>query len=120
MFRAWEQGDIEAMLEFVAEDGTWHPSVWSGAGLSYHGHAGIREWAEQFSGPGQRIQVRAKEYRTSSSAVAVVGEVTEFRDDVQGSRMTVGWVFEIEEGKIIRGEGFSDPAHALRIAGIWD
>jgi ketosteroid isomerase-like protein len=45
--------------------------------------------------------------------------VTEYRGDLESTSVTVGWVFEVADGKVVRGEGFSDPVHALRIAGIW-
>jgi ketosteroid isomerase-like protein len=120
MFGAWEKGDVEAMLEHVAEDADWSPSVWSGAGLTFHGHDGVREWAAQFEDPERRIEVRASEYRDGPAGVAVIAHVTEFRGESRGTAVAVGWVFEVAAGKVRRGEGFSDPEHALRIAGIWE
>ena len=120
MFGAWEQGDVEAMLEHVAEDADFSPSVWSGAGQTYHGHEGIREWAAQFFGPDRRIEVRATEFRGGPGGVVVIGEVTEIRGELPPIRFTVGWLFEISAGKVSRGEGFSDPARALRVAGVWE
>ena len=120
MFGAWEKGDVDAMLEHVAEDVDWRPSVWSGAGLSFHGHDGVREWAGQFEGPDRRIGVRADQYRDGPAGVAVIAEVTEYRAGSAAPTVTVGWVFEVGEGIVRRGEGFSDPEHALRIAGIWE
>jgi ketosteroid isomerase-like protein len=120
MFESWERGDVDAMLEHVAEDVEWNPSVWSGAGQHYTGHAGVRRWASQFAPPGRRLTVRATQYRQGPTAVAVIGEVTEIRDDVSASSVDVGWVFEVAEGKVTRGEGFSDPSRALRLAGVWE
>ncbi len=120
MFGAWVRGDIDAMLEYVAEDVEWSPSVWSGAGHQHAGHAGVRMWASQFAAPEQRIVVRAKDYRRGPTAVAVIGEVTEIRNDLPESPITVGWVFEVAGGKVKSGEGFSDPERALRVAGVWD
>ena len=120
MFEAWERGDVEGMLEHIAEDGDWSPSVWSGPGLTFHGHDGVREWAGQFEGPERRVEVRADEYREGPAGVAVIARVTEVRGGSRGPTITVGWVFEVAGGKVTRGEGFSDPERALRIAGIWD
>ena len=120
MFGAWEKGDVEAMLDHVSEDAHWSPSVWSGAGLTFHGHEGVREWAAQFEGPERRIAVRASEYRDGPAAVAVIAEVTEIRGSSRAPAVTVGWMFEVAGGKVVRGEGFSDPERALRMAGIWE
>jgi ketosteroid isomerase-like protein len=120
MFGAWETGDVDAMLDHVAAEVDWSPSLWSGAGVSFHGHDGVREWAAQFEGPERRIEVRASEYRDGPAGVVVIADVTEFRGASRGPAVTVGWVFEVAGGKVRRGEGFSDPEHALRIAGIWE
>ena len=119
-FARWEKGDVDGMLEFAAEDVEWLPSVWSGAGLSYHGHEGVRKWASQFAGPERRIEVAGKEFRQGSSGIAVIGEVTEFRGEAPAATIAVGWVVELEAGKVVRAEGFSDPNRALRVAGVWD
>ena len=120
MFTAWVDGDVDGVLEHVSEDVQWHPSIWSSAGATYHGHEGIREWMGQFVQPDRRIVIKPREFREGPSAVAVVGEVAEYAGDMRTVTVSLGWVFEIAGGKVTRGEGFSDPIHALRIAGIWD
>jgi hypothetical protein len=52
--------------------------------------------------------------------VVVIGEVTEVRGELPPINVTVGWLFEVVDGKVSRGEGFSDPARALRVAGVWE
>jgi ketosteroid isomerase-like protein len=113
-------GDVDGVLAHASEDVQWHPSIWSSSGATYHGHDGLREWIGQFAHPHRRIQVRPKEFRQGPSAVAVVGEVAEYSGEMRTVTVSLGWVFEVADGKVTRGEGFSDPIHALRIAGIWD
>jgi ketosteroid isomerase-like protein len=120
MFAAWVNGDVDGMLEHVADDVIWHPSIWSSGGVSYHGRAGVREWAAQFGQPGRGIEIRPTEFREGPAAVAVIGDVREYRGHLRSASVTVGWVFEAAGGKVVRGEGFSEPVHAPRIAGIWD
>jgi ketosteroid isomerase-like protein len=57
MFAAWMDGRVDGMLEHIDEEVMWHPSIWSSGGVSYHGHAGVREWASQFDNPHRRIKV---------------------------------------------------------------
>jgi ketosteroid isomerase-like protein len=120
MFAAWLDGDVEGMLACVSDDVMWHPSIWSSGGVSYHGHAGVREWASQFDEPHRQIKVEPAQFRQGPTGVAVTAQVTEYRGREPTTTVAVGWAFEVAGGKIVRGEGFSDPAHALRIAGIWD
>jgi ketosteroid isomerase-like protein len=120
MFAAWLEGDVKAMLACIDEDVMWHPSIWSSGGVSYHGHAGVREWASQFRRPDRRIKLEPLEFRQGPAGVAVTGRVTEYRGREPTTTVSVGWAFELAGGRIVRGEGFSDPVHALRIAGIWD
>lgn len=119
MFAAWERGDIEGMLEWVAPEVDWHPSVWSG-GMSYHGHAGVRDWAAQLAGPERAVSIRAREIRAGPAGVVVIGEAVELGGEGRGVGRSLGWLFEVENEKVTRGEGFSDPDRARRLAGLWD
>lgn len=119
MFSAWEEGDLERSLAYVSADAEWLPSVWSGGG-SFHGHDGVRRWAARLAGSDRRVEVRALEYRDGPSGVAVIGEVRRVSGAGEpGAPITLGWVFEVEDGLVVRGEGFTDPGHALRLAGVW-
>jgi ketosteroid isomerase-like protein len=61
MFAAWVDGDVDGMLDHLADDVLWHPSIfWSSGRVSYHGRAGVREWAAQFAQPGCGIEVRPR------------------------------------------------------------
>jgi hypothetical protein len=95
------------------------PFFGAAAEMSYHGRAGVREWAAQFAQPGRGIEVRPTEFRQGPAAIAVIGDVTEYRGHLRSASVTMGWVFEVAGGKVVRGEGFSEPVHALRIR-IWD
>ena len=50
----------------------------------------------------------------------MITQVTEVHGGSRGATVAVGWTFEVAGGKVRRGEGFSDPERALRVAGIWE
>lgn len=119
MLSAWEVGDFELFLSHIAPDAEWMPSVWSGGG-TYHGHEGLRRWAKRLTRPDRSVEFHALEYRDGPAGVAVIGEIKRLRAGREyASPLKLGWVFEVEDGRVIRGEGFSEPDRALRLAGLW-
>jgi ketosteroid isomerase-like protein len=119
MLDAWNSGDLDAVLPYFdpACEVVFRPQVPEPG--PFHGRDKLREWADGFlsawesvstelassAGTGDRLfaEVRLKARGTGS------GIDTEF---------TEVFVFTVRGGRIVRWQGFTDPAEARAAAGL--
>jgi ketosteroid isomerase-like protein len=117
---AYAAGDIEAMLALIDPDGEIHSAVIGGAeGNAYRGHSGIRTWFAETRESFEELDLELTEYRDLGDRVLGFGRVhARGRESGVELDSATGWVFTFRGGRILRAEGYLDPAKAIEVAGL--
>jgi ketosteroid isomerase-like protein len=85
----------------------------------YRGEQGVRDWMDELDRSFESFRITHDEVRDLGDRVLALGQV-EIRARGSGIEMTqpMGWVYEVEGGKLTRLLFFSTHAEALAAAGI--
>jgi ketosteroid isomerase-like protein len=128
MFERWNTADVKGWLECWHTDAEWFSDgTLEGGARTYRGHADLLRFAvdtvEHLSELGR---VERPRFLDLDDSLLVVGEYrTKARTAAPGTSTPRAWLFEIRDGKIVRGRGFPGPAEALEaissqpVAGRW-
>jgi ketosteroid isomerase-like protein len=116
--RAWNEGGIEGLLQYVDPEVEWHPPRESMEPGNYHGHAGVRDYLgrlgwvfeQQRAEPVDVIDVDAGRV---ISVIRVVGRSERFGTEIDAEW---AWLIKVREGKGIEVWIFTDRAQALEAA----
>ena len=119
---AYEAGDVETMLSFMDPNGELYSAIIGGAeGKVYRGHAGFRSWFAETQVAFEALSTELTEFRDLGDRVLGFGRVrARGRESGVELDSATGWLFTLREGKIVRAEGYLDPAKALEAAGLSD
>jgi ketosteroid isomerase-like protein len=117
---AINRGDVEAALSYTDSDGELHSAIIGGTeGNVYRGHDGLRRWYADVMETFEELGTEFTEYRDLGDRIVAFGHI---RARGRGSGLEIdsptGWVFTLRRGKVVRAEGFLDPAEALKAAGL--
>jgi ketosteroid isomerase-like protein len=118
---AWNDGGIDALLEYLDPDVEWHPAAESLEADIYRGHDGVRDYAGRIGEVFADIRIEPLEVIEvdEDRVIAVsrwVGGGTESEMEIDAK-----WAALISVGpnkKIVRFETFTDKAQALAAAGL--
>ena len=116
MFERWNTADVQGWLECWHTDAEWiSDGTLKGGARTYRGHADLLRLAvdtvEHLSELGR---VERPRFRDLDDSLLVVGEYrTKAGTAGPGTSTPRAWLFQIRDGKIVRGRGFPDPAEAL-------
>ena len=120
MYRAWNSGDIVALVDAFAADVDVRPAL--GAFLAstvYRGHEGVAAWYEETYEPWAELHAEPKRFIDAGESTVVVAalraRVPGGRVDVEGE---IAQVVTIRNGKIVRLEGYEEPDAAFAAAGV--
>ena len=128
MFERWNTADVQGWLECWHTDAEWiSDGTLEGGARTYRGHADLLRLAvdtvEHLSELGRVERAR---FRDLDDSLLVLGEYTTKAGTAgPGTSTPRAWLFEIRDGKVVRGRGFSDAAEALEaissqpVAGRW-
>src|SRR5918911_5009846 len=115
LWDAFERGGIEAVLEIADPDVEWEP--YGGGGIVYRGHDGLRAYMESRRSRDEEADARLYSAFARGEAVVARGEVR-----IKGPQgivtMQPGWLYEFNDGKLVRFRGFPTQEAALRAAGF--
>jgi ketosteroid isomerase-like protein len=118
--RAWAERNMEQMLSFLDPEGELHSAiVWGAEGSVYRGHEGFRRWYADSFESFEDLRNEWTEFRDLGDRVLALGRV-QARGRESGVEIDspMGWVFTVRGGKLLKAEGFLDPAKALEAAGL--
>ena len=117
---AFPRGVVEEMLSFLDPELEWHSAIVGGAeGNVYRGHDGFRRWYADSFESFDELRNEWIEFRDLGDRVLALGRV-QARGRESGVEIDspMGWVVTVRDGKILKAEGFLDPAKALEAAGL--
>jgi ketosteroid isomerase-like protein len=114
------EDDVEEMLSYVHPEGELHSAIVGGAeGNIYRGHEGFRRWVADSFESFEEVRNEWSEFRELDDRVLALGHV---KARGRGSGMelasSMGWVFTVRRGKVVKAEGFLSRAKALEAAGL--
>ncbi|HET9120579.1 MAG TPA: nuclear transport factor 2 family protein [Solirubrobacterales bacterium] len=119
MLDAFNRGDFDASLEFLAEDIEWHdPADVPGAGV-HRGPDEVRRFFVAWLGAWETYTAEAEELIDAGDRVVVVhhewGRGRESGIEVDNRSANL---FELRDGKVVRRWPFPDRESALQAAGL--
>jgi ketosteroid isomerase-like protein len=119
-FEAFTARDVEALLavadpdvEFLAPTGSI-----AGHGTPYRGHDGLREYFEDVSRIWEELEVIPHEFREVGDQVVALGRVYGRGLDGLLVDSPTGWVWTVENGKIVAGRVYTNRQEALDAVGL--
>ena len=117
---AWNDGGVDALLQYLDADVEWHPPEESMEPGIYRGHDGVRDYvgrlAEIFDAHVEPLEVIDVDDERVISVIRVVG-----RSKSSGMEINADWAWLITVGSNrtgIRVETFTDKAQALEAVGL--
>jgi ketosteroid isomerase-like protein len=121
-FERYSAGDVDGWVACWDAAGEWTPTAArevEGSARTYRGHAELRKFHAEIEDALAGVTVRASDYREVGETVVVLGELRG-RGAASGAtfEQEFGWVFEVHDGRIVRGRDYLDQGEALEAAGL--
>src|SRR5213596_1933929 len=119
LFEQWSAGNYESFIESAQPDVEFFSRFASLGGEPYRGAEGIRQWIEEIKMTFGRFEVRTSDFRDLGDRVLALGSI-----GLQGKasgieiEQPMGWLFELQGGKLARMFFYSSHAEALEAAGL--
>jgi ketosteroid isomerase-like protein len=116
---AYNQRDIEAMLEIWHPEAVWYPFTAQVEGDdAYHGHEGLRQWWTNVDATFEEIEASVEDIRDLGDAVLALGKLrARFRSGVPLDT-EIGWLTRYRDGLAFWGRAYQSHAEALDAAGL--
>ena len=118
---AWNEGGIEAFLQYLDPEVEWHPPHESMEPGNYRGHAGVRDYmgrlGEVFN-QGQRVEpidVIDVDAERVIAVIRVIGRSEKFGTEIDAEW---AWLIKARDGKAVEVWTFTDRAQALEAVGL--
>ena len=119
LVEAFNDRDLDSMFAVLHPEAALHPLRAQLEGKAYVGHDGLRELLADFDQDWEYVQMDPEEFREADDGVVVLGRLRA-RARASGMDLDVpmGFVWTLRDGRVVHGRTFSDPADALRAAGL--
>jgi ketosteroid isomerase-like protein len=120
MYRAWNSGDMEALIDVFDAKVEVHPALSAFlASPVYRGHEGVAAWYEETYEPWAELHAEPQRFIDAGDRTVVVAalraRVPGGRVDVEGE---IAQVVTVRDGKIVRLDGYEEPDAALAAVGV--
>ena len=117
---AFNSRDLDELFELIDSDVEWIPIMAALEGRVYRGHDGVRQWVEDLSVDWDYFETHQEEFRELGDRVLVFGR---WRARARSSGIELesepaSWVIDLEDGKIVRLQTFTDRDEAVKAAGL--
>jgi ketosteroid isomerase-like protein len=118
-FDAWNRGDHDALIEMWHEEAEFYPLRAQLEGRAYRGPDGLREFIDELADDWEEVQFEIEEIRDKGEQGVGFGRFRA-RGRASGVELNVplGVVGIVRNKKIVYSRFFSDPAEALKAAGL--
>ena len=118
-FEAWNEGDVERVIEMAHADLEFVPLRSQLDGAAYHGGEGMRQFARDAGEEWEYLRILPDEFRAVGGEVLMLGR---YDAKGRGSGMDIqfpcGWVARVRDGKLAYLRTYSDPQEALKAVGL--
>jgi ketosteroid isomerase-like protein len=117
----WNRGEIEAGLaECIDPDVEWIPIMAVLEGRTYHGHEGVREWAENLFRDWELFEIHVEEVRDlgGDRALALGSWTARGRASRLEFARPAAWLLDFADRRIARLQSFTAQEEAARVAGL--
>lgn len=122
MLEEFSAGDVEGWLSYWDSEAEWTAvgfGAVEGQSRVYHGHDGLRRFRAEALETFARMRVEPSDIRDADGLVVVLGE---FRATGAASgapfAASMAWVFDLRDGRVVRGRDYLDQQDALKAAGL--
>jgi ketosteroid isomerase-like protein len=113
-YEAFSRGDMEALSEMLAEDGTWLTSDELPLGGETHGRDTILGNFAQIPNYWSSFSVEPEEFIDAGEWVVIRG-TQRAGNDAGSFEAPFAHLMKFEDGKIVRGEFYADSAKAAKV-----
>jgi len=110
LFRAFETGGLESVIDITDPDVTWYPSTAGGREL--RGHDALRAHFQALAAHGVELHARMDELEELDDAVLVRGSLRVERWGAL-SESTVVWLYRLSDGRVREARTFHSRAEAI-------
>ncbi len=122
LFECFNRRDESSIAELCDEGMEFHPVVTSkvvGRETPYVGPNGLRDYLRDVAEAWEELLITASELEVRGDTLLVRGRVYARSRELGIRDVPVAWIWEVRDGRFIRGEVFPDPEQAaLRFAGL--
>ena len=120
MYRAWNSGDMVALVDTFAADVEVRPALGTFlASTVYRGHEGVATLYEETYEPWAELHAEPRRFIDTGERTVVVvalqARVPGGQVDVEGE---IAQVVTVRDGKIVRLDGYEEPEAALAAVGV--
>jgi ketosteroid isomerase-like protein len=119
LFERWAKRDYDALMAAAKPDVEIYSRFASLGGEPYRGREGVMRWIAEIEAIFGRFEVRTDDFRDLTDRVLVLGDI---RLQGKGSGIEIdqpmGWLLELEDGKLARMYFYSSHAEALEASGL--
>jgi ketosteroid isomerase-like protein len=105
LWDAFTRRQIERVLDLAAADCEWRP--YAGMKDVYVGHAGLREYYDEVVADTTSAVATQYAFRELGNVVAVSGSLQTVTRSGGIVQRQIHWVYEIEDGKVLRARSFA-------------
>jgi ketosteroid isomerase-like protein len=116
LFDAFNRRDAAAIVDLCDESMEFHAITAEEVGRSdpYTGPEGLRDYLDDVATVWEELLVTPNDIEQRDDCLLVRGRVF-LRSRALGIRdMPAAWIWELSDGRFIRGQGFIDPDEAIR------
>jgi ketosteroid isomerase-like protein len=114
LFEHWAERDYDALMVAAKPDVEIFSRFASLGGEPYRGPVGVRRWIAEIEAIFGRFEVRTSDFRDLGDRVLVLGDI-QLQGKASGIEIDqpMGWLLELEDGKLARMFFYSSHAEAL-------
>jgi ketosteroid isomerase-like protein len=119
LFEQWTARNYDALTEAAQPDVEIYSRFASLGGEPFRGADGVRQWIEEIEQIFGRFEVRTSDFRDLGDRVLVLGSIG-LRGKASGVEIEqpMGWLCELQDGKLARMLFYSTHAEALEAVGL--
>ena len=116
---AFNARDVDALAAELHPEAVMEPLRGQLEGKRYLGHEGVREMFADFDEDWEYLRLEIDEVREAGEHVVLMGRLlSRGRASGVDLEVPIGFVWRLRGGKLMHGKTYSDPADALRAAGL--
>jgi ketosteroid isomerase-like protein len=119
LFDRWAKRDYDGLMSVSKSDVEIYSRFASLGGEPYRGREGLRRWIAEIEATFGRFDVSTDDFRDLEDRVLILGSI-HLQGKGSGIEMDqpMGWLFELEDGKLARMRFYSSHAEALEASGL--